>query len=148
MQFIRPFTSESLHFLKKSRALGFDFIELLVPEPEDGLDAAEVRRICEGEGLGLVLAARVNLQRSIASEEAAARAGGRDYLKYCIEAAEALGATIVGGPLYGEPLVFAGRPPFPGRPSRSPPAPPAPSRGWPKWPRSPRARARSSGSSR
>jgi D-psicose/D-tagatose/L-ribulose 3-epimerase len=113
MQFIRPFTSESLHFLKKSRALGFDFIELLVPEPEDGLDAAEVRRICEGEGLGLVLAARVNLQRSIASEEAAARAGGRDYLKYCIEAAEALGATIVGGPLYGEPLVFAGRPPFP-----------------------------------
>lgn len=36
MQFIRPFTSESLHFLKKSRALGFDFIELLVPEPKTG----------------------------------------------------------------------------------------------------------------
>lgn len=113
MQFIRPFTADSLPFLRKARALGFDFVELLVPEPEDGLDSAEVRRICNGEGLDLVLAARVNLQRSIASEEAAARDGGRDYLTYCVEAAEALGAQVIGGPLYGEPLVFAGRPPFP-----------------------------------
>jgi D-psicose/D-tagatose/L-ribulose 3-epimerase len=113
MQFIRPFTNEALPFLKKTRELGFDFIELLVPEPEDGLDAAEVRRICEGEGLGIVLAARVNLLRSIASEDPAARQGGIDYLTSCIASAEALGATIIGGPLYGEPMVFAGRPPKP-----------------------------------
>lgn len=112
MQYTRPFTTAALPFLKKTRELGFDFIELLVPEPEDDLDPAEVRRICEGEGLGIVLAARVNLQRSIASEDAAARQGGRDYLTFCIDAADRLGATIIGGPLYGEPLVFAGRPPF------------------------------------
>lgn len=113
MQYIRPFNNGALHYLKKTRELGFDFIELLVPEPEDDLDPAEVRRICEGEGLEIVLAARVNLQRSIASEDAANRQGGIDYLKYCIEAADRVGAKITGGPLYGEPLVFAGRAPYP-----------------------------------
>ena len=112
MQYTRPFTNAALPFLKKTRALGFDFIELLVPEPQDDLDTAEVRRICAGEGLGVVLAARVNLERSIASEDAQARQGGIDYLTFCIDAAEQLGAKIIGGPLYGEPLVFAGRPPY------------------------------------
>ena len=113
MQFIRPFTSAALPYLRKTRELGFDFVELLVPEPEDGLDLAQTRRILADEGLGVVLAARVNLQRSIASEDAAAHQGGIDYLKSTVDAAEALGATIIGGPLYGEPLVFAGRPPYP-----------------------------------
>lgn len=113
MQYVRPFTNAALPYLKKTRELGFDFIELLVPEPEDDLDPAEVRRICEGEGLDVVLAARVNLQRSIASEDAGHRQGGLDYLKFCIDAAEEVGSRIIGGPLYGEPLVFAGRAPYP-----------------------------------
>ena len=112
MQYTRPFTNAALPYLKKTKELGFDFIELLVPEPDDDLDPAEVRRICEGEGLGIVLAARVNLQRSIASEDAANRQGGLDYLKFCVDAAHQVGARIIGGPLYGEPLVFAGRPPY------------------------------------
>ena len=113
MQFTRPFTNAALPYLQKTRELGFDFVELLVPEPEDGLDLAETRRILRGEGLAVVLAARVNLQRSIASEDAAHRQGGIDYLKSTLDVAEALGASIIGGPLYGEPLVFAGRPPRP-----------------------------------
>lgn len=113
MQFVRPFTGAHLHLFKAIRAMGFDFIELLVPEPEDGIDLAATRAALEEAGLGIVLAARVNLQRSIASEEAAARQGGLDYLKSCLDTAEALGARIIGGPLYGEPMVFAGRPPLP-----------------------------------
>ena len=113
MQFTRPFTNAALPLLARTRALGFDFIELLVPEPDDDLDPAELRRICADQGLEIVLAARVNLQRSIAGEDAAARQGGLDYLEYCVEMADRLGARIIGGPLYGEPLVFAGRPPQP-----------------------------------
>lgn len=113
MQYTRPFTNAALPYLKKTRQLGFDLIELLVPEPEDDLDTAELARICKGEGLDIVLAARVSLQRSIASEDYACRQGGIDYLKFCIEAANNIGAKIIGGPLYGEPLVFAGRPPYP-----------------------------------
>ncbi len=113
MQFIRPFGPQHLHLFGKVRELGFDFIELLVPEPEDGLDLAETRQALADAGIGVVLAARVNLQRSIASADPAARQGGLDYLKRCVEVADGLGARIVGGPLYGEPLVFAGRPPQP-----------------------------------
>lgn len=113
MQFVRPFRTENLNLFSHIRELGFEFVELLVPEPEDQLNADEVRRALQDNGLQVVLAARVNLQRSIASEQPQARQGGVDYLRYCIEYAAKLGAKIVGGPLYGEPLVFAGRPPAP-----------------------------------
>lgn len=113
MQFVRPFTGAHLHLFREIKAMGFDFIELLVPEPEDGIHLATVRDALEEAGLGIVLAARVNPQRSIASEDRAARQGGLDYLKSCVDSAAALGATIIGGPLYGEPMVFAGRPPLP-----------------------------------
>lgn len=113
MQFVRPFTRADLPLFQKCRDLGFDFIELLVPEPDDDLDLAETRAALADAGLDVVLAARVNLQRSIASADPAARQGGLDYLRRCIEVGDTLGARIVGGPLYGEPLVFAGRPPTP-----------------------------------
>lgn len=113
MQFVRPFTGAHLNLFHKIKSIGFDFIELLVPEPEDHLDLAEARSALQEAGLGVVLAARVNLARSIASDDAAARQGGLDYLRQCVEAANTIGARIIGGPLYGEPMVFAGRPPLP-----------------------------------
>ena len=113
MQFTRPFRGADLHYFAKAADLGFDFVELLVPEPEDDLDLAEARRAAEDAGIFLVLAARVNPSRSIASEDAANRQGGLDYLKHCVEVADGIGAKIIGGPLYGEPMGFAGRPPVP-----------------------------------
>ena len=113
MQFVRPFTGADLHHFARAAKLGFDFVELLVPEPEDGLDLAETRRAAEDAGIFLVLAARVSPTRSIASDDPANRKGGLDYLKRCIDVAEGLGARMIGGPLYGEPMVFAGRPPVP-----------------------------------
>ena len=89
-----------------------DFCELLVPE-EGELDPAEAGRAACDAGLFLALAARVNVQRDLASEDAMSRAAGVAYLRRCVDVAVACGATIVGGPLYGTPLVFAGRPPSP-----------------------------------
>lgn len=113
MQFTRPFTGKDLHYFQKAADLGFDFVELLVPEPEDDLSIADVKAAADDSGIFTVLAARVNPQRSIASEDAANRQGGLDYLKLCIDVAAELGGGVVGGPLYGEPMVFAGRPPVP-----------------------------------
>lgn len=113
MQFTRPFTGADLHYFQKAADLGFDFVELLVPEPEDGLALGDAKAAAEDAGIFLVLAARVNPQRSIASEDANNRQGGLDYLKLCVDVASELGVSIVGGPLYGEPMVFAGRPPVP-----------------------------------
>lgn len=111
MQFTRPFAGKDLHYFQKAADLGFDFVELLVPEPEDRLSIADVKKAADDAGIFVVLAARVNQQRSVASEDPINQNGGLDYLKFCIDAAAELGGGIVGGPLYGEPMVFAGRPP-------------------------------------
>lgn len=112
MQYARPFTAEHFHLFPSIKSSGFDFIELLVPEPGE-LDLNATRNCLEQAGLGVVLAARVNLQRNIASGNPKEHQAGIDYLKFAIESAATLGARIVGGPLTGNPLVFAGRAPQP-----------------------------------
>lgn len=112
MSYARPFTVAHFPLFARMKAAGMDFCELLVPEPDE-LDPAEAGRAARDEGLFLALAARVNVQRDLASDDATARAAGVDYLRRCIDVAVACGASIVGGPLYGTPLVFAGRPPSP-----------------------------------
>jgi D-psicose/D-tagatose/L-ribulose 3-epimerase len=112
MQYAGPFTTEHFHLFKKMRDLGFDFVELLVPEPGE-INMAEARRALDDAGLAVVLAARVNLQRNLSSDDRTAHRAGIDYLRYTADCAATLGAAIVGGPLTGNPLVFAGRPPAP-----------------------------------
>ena len=63
--------------------------------------------------LRVELAARVNLARDLSSDDEAAHDAGVAYLESCVDIAAQLGARIVGGPLYGAPLVFAGRAPQP-----------------------------------
>ena len=112
MQYARPFTEEHFHLFDRMRSLGFDFVELLVPEPGE-MNLAVAARALRDAGLGVVLAARVNLDRNLSSAEASKHRAGVDYLRYAADCAAALGATIVGGPLTGNPLVFAGRSPAP-----------------------------------
>lgn len=112
MQYARPFTAEHFPLFGRMKALGYDFVELLVPEPGE-IDLAQARAALADAGLGVVLAARVNLERNLASDDGAAHRAGIDYLKYTVDCAVGLGATIVGGPLTGNPLVFAGRSPRP-----------------------------------
>lgn len=112
MQFARPFTAAHFPLFSRMKQLGYDFVELLVPEPGE-LDLAAARAALAEAGLGVVLAARVNLERNLSSGEEARHRAGIDYLRYAADCAAALGADIVGGPLTGNPLVFAGRPPAP-----------------------------------
>lgn len=112
LQFVRPLKAENFDIFPRMRSLGFDFAELLVPEKGE-LDLADTRKALEDAGLGCVLAARVSIDRDIASARADARQSGIDYLRYCADVAEALGAQVVGGPFTGSPLVYAARAPAP-----------------------------------
>ena len=112
MQYARPFTAEHFPLFTRMRQLGFDFVELLVPEPGE-IELSAARRALDDASLGVVLAARVNLQRNLSSADPAVQQAGIDYLRYAADVAAELGAEIVGGPLTGNPLVFAGRPPQP-----------------------------------
>jgi len=112
MFYARPFGREHLALLPRIKRAGCDFVELLVPEPGE-LDLKETRAALADHGLGIVLAARVNATRDLASADPAAHVAGVDYLDECVRVAVGLGADLVGGPLYGAPLVFAGRAPAP-----------------------------------
>ncbi len=112
MFYARPFTREHFAAFTRMKRAGADVVELLVPEPGE-LDLRETRAAIEDAGLSVVLAARVNLSRDLASADQAAHKAGIAYLESCADIAAALGAPIVGGPLYGAPLVFAGRAPAP-----------------------------------
>lgn len=112
MSYVRPFTAVHFPLFARMKAAGMDFCELLVPE-ENELDPAAMGRAARDAGLFVLLAARVNLQRDVASDDPTAHAAGRAYLRRCAEVAAACGAAIIGGPLYGTPLVFAGRAPQP-----------------------------------
>jgi D-psicose/D-tagatose/L-ribulose 3-epimerase len=112
MFYARPFGREHFAAFPRMKRAGCDFVELLVPEPGE-LDLAETRAALSDHGLGVVLAARVNLTRDLASADPTAAKAGVAYLESCVATAATLGAKIVGGPLYGAPLVFAGRAPQP-----------------------------------
>lgn len=112
MFYARPFGRDHFDCFARAARAGMDFVELLVPEPGE-LDAAETKAAAAANGLDLVFAARVNLQRDLASDTPECRAVGLAYLESCVDTAAAFGAKIVGGPLYGAPLVFAGRAPAP-----------------------------------
>ena len=112
MFYARPFTREHFPLFRRMKDAGMDFVELLAPEPGE-LDLRETRAALQDHGLGVELAARVSLARDLMSDDPGSRKAGVAYLGYCVDAALALGAKIVGGPLYGAPLVFAGRPPAP-----------------------------------
>ncbi|WP_306225778.1 sugar phosphate isomerase/epimerase family protein [Bosea beijingensis] len=116
MFYARPFGREHFPTFQRMKQAGADVVELLVPEPGE-LDLAETKAAAADAGLAIVLAARVNLTRDLASLDPAAHQAGIAYLEQCVDIAAALGAGIVGGPLYGAPLVFAGRAPHPVEPA-------------------------------
>ncbi|MSP49831.1 MAG: sugar phosphate isomerase/epimerase [Alphaproteobacteria bacterium] len=112
MAYARPFTAAHFPLFARMRAAGLDFVEMLVPEPDE-VGLPELKAAIAGAGLSVALAARINPTRDPTSDDALVRKAGRAYLKRCIDVATALGARIVGGPVYGAPLVFAGRAPSP-----------------------------------
>jgi D-psicose/D-tagatose/L-ribulose 3-epimerase len=112
MTYIRPFTAEHYPLFDRMKAAGMDFCELLVPE-EGELDPKEAGQAARAAGLSLVFAARINPQRDLASEDTAAHRAGVAYLQRCVDLAVAAGIKIIGGPVFGSPLVFAGRAPVP-----------------------------------
>jgi D-psicose/D-tagatose/L-ribulose 3-epimerase len=112
MSYARPFTAAHFSRFARMRRAGMEFVELLVPEPDE-LDPVAAATAAREAGLFVALAARVNMQRDLASADTRSHGAGVSYLRRCVDVAVAMGATIVGGPLYGAPLVFAARAPAP-----------------------------------
>ena len=106
----RPFTREYYDSLTRASELGFEAFELVMPEPGN-VDFAELGDLCSRHGLRSALTARVGAETDPCHPRAEVRKRAGEYLRECIDAAATMGAEVVGGPLLGSPLVFAGQRP-------------------------------------
>jgi len=88
MFYARPFGREHFDCFARAARAGMQFVELLVPEPGE-LDARETKAAAAANGLEILFAARVNLQRDLASQDPAMRAAGLAYLESCVATAVA-----------------------------------------------------------
>ncbi len=80
------------------RAWGFDLIELPIENPGDW-DPARTADLLAGLGLGASICVAMGPDRDLTAD-AATVAATQDYLRACIDAAAAVGARAVAGPLY------------------------------------------------
>jgi D-psicose/D-tagatose/L-ribulose 3-epimerase len=79
--------------------MGFEHIEVPI-EGDNEVDYARAGEIARERGLTVSACAAMGPEQDLISPDPATRAGGMAYLRGCIEAARALGATNLIGPMY------------------------------------------------
>lgn len=95
-----PLTNEELTTLVPHvAALGFDWIELPLETPGD-FDPATAAALINDHGLGVSTVAAMAPDRDLIHPDEAIRNNGMAYIRDCIQVAHAVGATILGGPIY------------------------------------------------
>jgi D-psicose/D-tagatose/L-ribulose 3-epimerase len=95
-----PITTAELEtLLPRVAGLGFDWIGLPI-EGVDDLDYGRAATLLRERGMGVSVCAAIGPERDLIHPDPAVRASGAAYVRHCIEAAAALGARTVVGPLY------------------------------------------------
>ncbi|MBB4123662.1 sugar phosphate isomerase/epimerase family protein [Martelella radicis] len=94
-----PFTTADFDLIPKIGRMGFDVLEVALDDP--GLiDAPLLRKAAADNGLAITVCGAFGPTRDIASEDAAIRANGANYIRSSIAFTEAVGSTLFSGPVY------------------------------------------------
>ena len=97
---VSPFTTEvAEEIADKVKNLGFDILEISVEDPEK-IDVPVINTIVKNKQLGVVVCGAFGPSRDIASKDPEIVRNAKDYIRWLIDAAEALGAEVVSGPMY------------------------------------------------
>ena len=97
---IAPVTTEGLEEVVPQVAeMGFDLIEVPIESP-GSIDYGLAGRVIRDHGLDASVCAVIGADRDLIHPSKEIRDNGVAYVQHCIGAAEALGGTNVGGPLY------------------------------------------------
>jgi len=94
-------SNDTLDLIDRVKSLGLDFIEIPLMCLET-FDARAIRRRLEEVGIGAVTSTVLLGETDITSDEPRIRAKGVDYLKRCVEATHAIGATSFSGVIYSQ----------------------------------------------
>lgn len=93
------FQSKHLALVPAVKQMGISALEIPMFDPAD-LDAASIRRVCEANDLECTVCAILPAGINPISPDTAVRRKSHDHLKRCVETCAAMGATLLGGPLY------------------------------------------------
>jgi D-psicose/D-tagatose/L-ribulose 3-epimerase len=97
---ISPLTTKGLAEVAAHVAdMGYDLLETAIEVP-GGYDYVRTGEVIKDHGLGVSLVSVLAPDAALVHEDEKVRENGRDYMRYCIDAAHALGATNFGGPFY------------------------------------------------
>jgi D-psicose/D-tagatose/L-ribulose 3-epimerase len=97
---VSPLTTDELRTLApRVKAMGFDWIEIPL-ESLDDLDFAEGAKLIQANGLGVSTCAAMGSDRDLIHPDPAIQQNGMAYIRGCIDATQALGATNLVGPIY------------------------------------------------
>ena len=83
----------------KAAEMGFEWIELPIETPGD-FDYARAAEVIQACGLGVSVAAAMGPDRDLIHPDEAIQANGMAYVRHCVDAARAVGATNLIGPIY------------------------------------------------
>ena len=83
----------------KAAEMGFDAVEVPLADP-DGFDHDRAASLLDEHDMDVGVVTAMSEDRDLLHDDPAVRENGRDYLRTCIETADAIGASQLGGPLY------------------------------------------------
>jgi D-psicose/D-tagatose/L-ribulose 3-epimerase len=96
---VSPFSNRTLDLIDKVAEIGFDFIELCIEDPAT-IDVDRISSRLRQAGLSPLVCGAFGPERDVSSRDPSIRRNGVAYIKRCIDIAEALGSSIVAGPMY------------------------------------------------
>jgi len=95
-----PFsTQDDLDLLEKVKGMGFDVLEVAVEDP-DAIIVNDLKVALDKYDLDSVVCGAFGPDRNLSSLDEEVRVNAKDYIKWCIKAAEFLESGIVIGPMY------------------------------------------------
>lgn len=94
-----PFGAKDFGLMPRIKAMGFDLVEVAV-EDFSVIDVPLLREALENSELSVAICGAFGPTRDISSDDPAIRSNGKKYIVDCIRLAEAVGSTLVAGPMY------------------------------------------------
>ncbi|MFN8482576.1 MAG: sugar phosphate isomerase/epimerase family protein [Anaerolineae bacterium] len=96
---VSPFSTESIGLVRKVKDFGFDVFEMACEEPAR-IDVGAVKAALDETGLGAIVCGVFGPDRDLSSDDAQTRPATKDYVRWMVDTAQALGAPVVCGPAY------------------------------------------------
>jgi D-psicose/D-tagatose/L-ribulose 3-epimerase len=97
---VSPCTTEAIKELApKVKAMGYDVFEISVENPAL-IDVQAAKQILDQNGLQSVICGAFGPERNICSSDPTIREKAKTYIKWLIDAAAFVGASVVSGPMY------------------------------------------------